>query len=366
MTRRLLTLPVVALLVLSACGGGGTTGDRDTLEAMLGMVPDTGPNRQYLLYGNLARLRGDDGADEAEADLQALLEVSKGSFVVANPLRDAAHDVEGLRAEAGFGLTDVDASMEAGQPPETLSVFTGRLDGEQIDQALTGSAAFAEQVQADERGDYRTYAVGEGGGSVDVAGVSLLRPIGQSLRIGVGDGTMWLAHTDEVLDGALDTAAGGAPALADDAAYAAVAQVMDRAEAFNVTLPGDASQFTADAASILGPRTTPEQAAEVQQQIDAGTLGIGPWQVAGLADAPGELLVVLSHADEAAAQDNAERLRRTVEEATSAVTAERWSERLSVTSIEVDGTLVEAHLKSDVPMATQIVLNRDTLIMIAR
>jgi hypothetical protein len=82
-----------------------------------------------------------------------------------------------------------------------------------------------------------------------------------------------------------------------------------------------------------------------------GTLGLGPWLVAGLADAPGELLVVLWHGDEEAAQDNAERLRRTVEEGTSVVTAEPWSERLSVAAIDVAGTMVVGRLRSEVPMA---------------
>jgi hypothetical protein len=129
---------------------------------------------------------------------------------------------------------------------------------------------------------------------------------------------------------------------------------------------GHPTQFIADAASILGRRATPEQAAEAQEQIDAGTLGLAPWLVAGLADAPGQLLVVLWHADEATAQDNAARLRRTVEDGTSAVTGQAWSERLGGETIDVEGTLVVARLRSQVPIAYRVLVERDTLIMIAQ
>lgn len=51
-------------------------------------MPDTPTNRQHLLYGNIARLRDGTAAGDAEADFEAVFEASKGSFVVATPLRD--------------------------------------------------------------------------------------------------------------------------------------------------------------------------------------------------------------------------------------------------------------------------------------
>ncbi|GAB3429668.1 hypothetical protein [Flindersiella endophytica] len=355
----------VIVLAVSGCGvlggGGGETG---SLESMLGQVPDNAGNRTSLIYGSLARLRGDaPPAKDDEADLKALMKKSNGTFVIAEPAQN--YILAGFSKEAGFGLRDIDYSVQAGQPPNVLSVFGGRFDTGKVDTTLTKNASFAKETKTGEHAGVKTYSVGKNG-TLDMRAQSALRPVGNALRIGVTGEQIWLTSKDQLLNGALDVADGDGTSLADDDRYVEVAKAVDEAKAFNAIVLGDPRSLTADAAGMLGDRATPEQAAALQKQIDAGKLGLAPWQVAAVADAPGELVIALSHADEAAAKDNEKRLRTVIEQGTSLLDARRWSERFSITSMQVDGDLLVAHLKAERPMALRLIQAKDNLILIAK
>lgn len=355
---------LVVALAASGCGLLGGGGEAGSLESMLDQVPNNAGNRMSLIYGNLARLRGDSPpARDDRADLKALMDASNGTFVVAEPARSRI--MAGFAEEAGFGLRDLDYSVEAGRHPNLLSVFGGRIDPAKVDAALTKNAPFAKDTRTGEHAGVKTYSVGKDD-TLDVEQRSALRPVGNALRIGATDGQFWLASNDQVLNDALDVADGDGTSLADDSRYVEVARAVDEAKAFNAVMLGDPRKYTVDAAGMAGRRATPEVAERFQKLIDEGKLGLAPWQVAAVADAPGELVVVLAHADSELAKTNEKRLRATVEQGVSAADGRPWSARLSVTSMEVDGDLLVAHLKSPVTLALNLVLAQDNLILIAK
>jgi hypothetical protein len=356
----------LAVLTASGCGmlggGGGETG---SLESMLERVPSNANSRTLVMYGNLARLRGDSApAGDERSELKQLMKASKGTFVIAEP---AGTNImrDDFTKESGFELRDIDYSIQAGQPPTVLSVFGGRFDAAKVDAALTKNASFAKETKTGEHAGVKTYSVGKDG-TLDVRSASAFRPIGNALRIGATEDQIWITSKDQVLNEALDVADGDGTSLADDDRYVEVAKAVDEAKAFNAVVIGDPRTSTVDAAGMLGGRATPEQAKRMQELIAAGKLGLAPWQVAAVADAPGELVVVLAHADADAAKENEKRLRKVVEQGISGRDARPWADRLSVSSMEVDGDLLVAHLKSQVPIAFNLVMSKDNLIMIAK
>jgi hypothetical protein len=356
---------LVFALAASGCGMLGGGGETGSLESMLEQVPNNADNRMSLIYGNLARLRGDSPpAKDDRSDLKALMDASHSQFVVAEPAR-SNFMLDGFSKEAGFGLRDIDYSIEAGRAPNGLSLFGGRIDATKVDTALTKNAPFAKDTRTGEYAGVKTYSVGKDG-VIDVRARSALRPIGKALRIGATDGQLWITSKEQVLNDALDVANGDGTSLADDDRYVKVAKAVDEAKAFNAVVIGDPRTFTVDAAGMAGRRATPEVAERFQKLIDEGKLGLAPWQVAAVADAPGELVVVLAHADVEAAKQNEKRLRATVEQGISGRDARPWADRLSVSSMEVDGDVLVAHLKSKVPIGFNLVMSKDNLIMIAK
>jgi hypothetical protein len=77
MSRRPVLLALVALLLLGACRRDSGPENSASLQGMLRVVPDTQPNRRYLVYGDLARLRAEAPGD-AEADLDTVFEAAAG------------------------------------------------------------------------------------------------------------------------------------------------------------------------------------------------------------------------------------------------------------------------------------------------
>lgn len=356
--RKIAALLTTTLLsvVPVACGDdqGGAEG---SLQAMLGLVPDTEQARALVMYGNLARLRDQPTDRKAAAESTWLLAESKGSYFVSSPVGQRIGE-DDFEASVGFGLSDLDASIQAGQPPELLSVFVGRIDPAKVDKALAG------RFRKGTHGAAVTYQKGRGD-AMDLKARGPLSPVGTGLRLSVADGRFSISDSDHGLTSLLEAADDAAPSLADDEQIAEVAAIVDRAEAFNAILLGDPTRFTGGAEAFTGPAATPELVQRLHEEIEAGRAGLEPWQVAAAADVQGGLLLVLSHADHDVAAQNAERIRRIAAEGMSMAAGQPWSTMLKTKSIDVAGSVVIATFDVDTPMADELVQIRDTLLMIA-
>lgn len=366
---------VLALAAPLTCAGEdddlGGAGAEGSVSQLLELVPDTAGTRSQVVYGSLARVRAATGIDEPSGDpgdyVGELIRASGNGWVVAEPFR--SHALQITPEEVGFDLTAIDASIEAGTPPEQVAVFTGRLDAAEVDDALTSFEPFADDVEVGEHADVATYRFGAEG-TIDVANRSGTRPLGESLRLGVDEGVVWWTRTDDALDGALDAAAGDEDSLADDDGFAATAGALDELKAYTAVFTADADAYDGtDVAGSLGRDLTPEQVEAIEEQLgDAGGAGLVRWDVAALGETlvdgqPG-LAIVLGHEDEASATDNVERLETVLREGQSRMTRRPWSDLCDDPDVRRDGTTVIATCDTETGgRAVQILFARDSLLL---
>lgn len=366
---------VLALVAPLACAGEdddlGGAGAQGSVSQLLALVPDTDGTRRQVVYGSLARVRAEAGIDEPSGDpgdyVGELMRAAGTGWVVAEPFRSNALSI--TPEEVGFDLTAVDASIEAGTPPDQLAVFTGRFDPAEIDDALTSFEPFAADVEVGEHAGVATYRFGAEG-EIDVANRSGTRPLGESLRLGVGEATVWWARTDDGLERALEAAAGDGDSLADDEGFAATASALDELKAYTAVFTADAGAYDGtDVAGSLGRGLTPEQVEAIEEQLgDAGGAGLVRWDVAALgetlADGRPGLAIVLGHDDEGSATDNVERLETVLREGQSLATRRPWSDLCADPDVRRDGTVVIATCDTEAGgRAVQILVARDSLLL---
>ena len=325
--------------------------------------------RDQVIYGNLARLREAAGIEtptgDSESYVHELVDAVTTGWTVAEPFRTNALTGD-FTAEVGFDLTDIDASIEAGLPPDQLAIFSGRIDVDAVDRALTTFEPFADDLDTDERDGVATYRFGEEGDH-NLEALSAARPIGESLRLGVADGSVLWTRSDAVLDGAIDAGQGDGRSLADLDGFRDAASALDEAAVHTAVMLGDPAGFgLADPTVILGDDVTPEQIEALEEEIAASA--VPRWEVAALAERllgnDSEMLIVLWHTDEDAATMSAERLEAQLLEGQSLRSGEPWSTLCAGPTVEREGHLVTARCTLDAPgRALSIAFARDSLLV---
>jgi len=332
--RRLAAVAATALLVavgLAGCSDDdGAAPDGSSIAGLLGAVPDTKENRQYVVaYRYDAAEEGADvdpkGDDESDRELDRLLQLSKEAGIGPNGVIDTTLGPQRI-GRLGFVPSDVVATVQAGSPPDTTDLAV---------------------VDADEDDVLDAAAKVEGAERTDVDGVEVVRwlddrevdqdldtPIGRipgvAGRVGfTDDGLLLTATSDEVAAAAIATAKGDEPSLMDVPAIADVADALDDEDAFTA--------YVSVALGSDGSRTTPSQRADEQPALRSyAAIGLGnAWTDDGL-----ELVIAIAHDDEAAAEANATALEEAVTKGTTAQTSQRLSELLSDPEVERDGTTV--------------------------
>ncbi len=358
-------------LTAAACGGDdeGLAGDAGSVAGMLDQLPASGSMRDQVIYGNLARLREAAGIDPptgaVDDYVHELIDAASNGWVVAEPFRTRALSGD-FTAEIGFDLTDIDASIEAGLPPDQLAIFAGRIDDGAVDRALTTFEPFADDLDRDEQDGVTTYRFGEEG-EFQIENISAARPLGESLRLGVTAGSVLWTRSDAVLDEAIEVSRGDGRSLADVDGFRETADALDEAAVHTAVLLGDPSGFgLADPTVILGDDVTPEQIEAMEAEIAA--TAVPRWEVAAVAERlmgdDYEMLIVLWHADADAATTSAERLEAQLLEGQSFRTGEPWSTLCSDPTVEHDGQLVTATCTLDTPgRAVNIAFARDSLLV---
>jgi hypothetical protein len=296
---------------------------------------DTEALRRYLngLSGILA-----DGRDDAPRPSVAVAWPDAASIPQAVQIDEFVEDV-------GWNILEVDRYIERQTPPDRVTILDGRFDRDRIDEAL-GEADDGVWIAGNPEG-------------FDVEDVTPARPIGQPLWLSLDDDRLRVSGTAESLDAARD-AGEASGTLADDTTLASLAQALDGEDVFSAILLGGYPGGMIGSA----PALTPEQAEELcEQTLAVAPLGVG----VGLADDDGPVVVMAyAHGSEGDAQANAEAVERLVEEGSSALQDEPWSESLAVDDVAVDGTTTVARVRptENVPVGIwiQILQVRDNLV----
>ncbi len=193
-----------------------------------------------VVYTSLERIRRAadlEPARTSEDEVEQLTEiVGLSGLVLAGPFQRAALDPE-LEDEIGFDVTRVDATLSAGSAPDDLAILAGRLDTDDIDEALTSYELWADAVEVGAQGSVATYRFGDEGG-IDVERRSAARSLGESVRVGVADGTMSWTRSDATFAASL-AAANDGPSLLDDPGIASAAAALGEAGAWVAALIAD-------------------------------------------------------------------------------------------------------------------------------
>ncbi|QGG94317.1 hypothetical protein [Actinomarinicola tropica] len=353
-TLRRALIPLFALtLAATACGdddgGSGdglSAGDGFSVEGALAELPDLGEPGAIVSVADLdaaTELSGAERPDPADADAvrEWLMGVSGADreadvFVpIAETLQPQGR-IDEFAAELGWSVADVSTFAETSLPPRRVLVVSGDgLDDDVFDDA--------DVVELED--DIVTAGEGEDHES-DLEGTTAARPIGTPLRMAADDGRLVASPVTALVRGWLDD---DLDTLADDEAHAAVAAALDGADVYAAVL------WSQEAGSGSGGSDGPGLTASFD------VVGIG-WSIVG-----GEPVVTIAHhfADEATAEEQAERIRAILEEGKSLVTAQPMSDVLSLDEVTTDGAVTVATVRPaeggflGTPM--QMLMQRDVL-----
>lgn len=330
---------LVCLLLLgsaTACSSdakeaGGGTGRVVGLTGLLARVPDTAASREHVIfYSDLARLRGGRHADSAADDLSLLGDASSRAFFLPSSLASGIGDPT-FAEYTGFDTRDIDATLEFGVLPDGVSIVVGDVKAGSIKKGLLSSPG-GDDLQSEKVDGVTFFALGDEG-SIDIEHRSVIRGLGQPLRMATDGNTLYWGRSRAAIDACV--AAGGGTSLADDANYSAVAARLDAAQVVN--------------GALFSPR--------------AGE----PWTVGGLGEAfeggTSTVTVVLQYGTPAMAAAAATAFTAHVQSDESLRTNGPWADIVTVTDAHADGTMMLATLASKQPgVAFDVLQAQDNLL----
>lgn len=360
-------LLAATVLLVTACsddggGGGGGGGDQAfSIAASLEQIPAQATAESgftQVFVGDLdaateaAGLDRPDGEDVEEITrwLQALTNgpTPDGPAPVFVPIAEALSSrgpiqVDEFEDLLGWSVVDVRTFVEAPNPPQRISVFTGSFDRKTIEAAsavepLDGSDDFLSAGEGDDLATNLEERVP-------------WDQLGRPLRMAVEGDRLVASLTTPLLEAWADDD----ETLADDPGFAAVAEALDGAGAVSAAL------FQGDFGDS-GLNVTADVLERVEESMAAtpfDTVGIG-WSVDD-----GEAVVTVAYhfADDADASTGVEEIEAVFEEGASLRSGQPLSQLIELTSIEADGPVVVARLtpaaERPPSIAVEMVMSRD-------
>jgi hypothetical protein len=322
------TAVVVSALVLAAgvssgCGGDDpdhlAAGDDFSVEAALAElpVPDGDDGLTVTVVDLEAAAEANDAGERPESGDD---EVGRWFLTATGTATEEGEDfppvfvppadvlgtngpatVEEIEDELGWSFLDVDAVAEVLLPPFRFGVVAGAVSEDTFTDA---------GLEADDG----VVRVGEGeDGETNPAGSTAARPLGAPLSMAAEDGRLALGSSGDDVAEWLDKE----PAtLAEEDHLRAIAVVLDEADAVSAYLTAT-------------PGSEPYRA-----------VGIG-WAVE---DGEPRITIAYAYEDGEAAEQGADRVEAAFD-GTSVITAAPVADQLAVDDVEVDGTVVVAHVR---------------------
>lgn len=347
---RLLALVLASALALGGLASCSSDGDdagggaqEGSITGLLALVSDTPANRGYVVVQryDVAEDRATAWDEQGSVQDRELTRVSElgrqtgiGTLALMGGPRTAT-----VYGALGFVPSDVRAGITAGQAPDVTEVALVEADEDAVLDAAEQAVEGATREEVDGVDVVRWLDDRKLDPELDTP-VGNIR--GQAGRVAwTAPGALTLATSDDVLAGAIGAGRGDGDTLADVEALRDVARALDEADAYAATLVGTPLEASP------GPRATPEQieAFEGGALQPYAALGVGgDWGDDGL-----ELVIVLAHDDEEAAEANEAALAEGVADGESARTRQPWSELLADADIRREGTVVVGRFSVESP-----------------
>jgi hypothetical protein len=390
------------LLVLTVAPAMAQNAAENPLLDMLRFVPDSPEYRQFVSYGDALAWHTSWNVPRIDsvAELDGLERDPRAYWMNIMPRQTTPPDVlgiqylmaEDMRSVYGFDLFNADRYLQAGQPPDLLSVIDYSIPDSQIADALIESGYSVEALEDDAAlysilDDYQ----------IDLSMETVTTRVGQLgglNRIGLSDGQMVIAKATPIVTGAFSASEGEVASLADDPHFSAAATALfDPALAETGELVGailiDGMQL-ANPLAYLGQNASPEMIEALEDALkDEDAVPLPPYYLVafGTRHSPGAthlILAVVFPADtdaKAAANILADRMENYTSLVTNQPMTDRWAFELA-TGTKVDGlpvALVSMRVDDPLPTPegedlpntgvlawTQLVLARDTLFLSAQ
>jgi hypothetical protein len=390
------------LLVLTVAPAMAQNAAENPLLDMLRFVPDSPEYRQFVSYGDALAWHTSWNVPRIDsvAELDGLERDPRAYWMNIMPRQTTPPDVlgiqylmaEDMRSVYGFDLLNADRYLQAGQPPDLLSVIDYSIPDSQIADSLVESGYSVEALEDDAAlysilDDYQ----------IDLSMETVTTRVGQLgglNRIGLSDGQMVIAKATPIVTGAFSASEGEVASLADDPHFSAAATALfDPALAETGELVGailiDGMQL-ANPLAYLGQNASPEMIEALEDALkDEDAVPLPPYYLVafGTRHSPGAthlILAVVFPADtdaKAAANILADRMENYTSLVTNQPMTDRWAFELA-TGTKVDGlpvALVSMRVDDPLPTPegedlpntgvlawTQLVLARDTLFLSAQ
>jgi len=349
----------------TAAGGCSPTDPTTDLESILAFVPDTAANREYVTVADLQAFLDDQGK-ELPGDFREIRFVDPVTLFTPTPLlqdalSQANEDEDPLADEFGIGLGQIRMGVSAGLAPDVTELLIGDVDPAAVETAVAADPFWSEQQETVESNGETFYSWG-GDNEVQVKGGSPIRKLGIGGRLWVTDGIAAYTRSTPVMEALLAGCSGAEATLADDDAYAGMAQRLDDFDgAFRVVLT--------DQVREPGAAGAPEGSSGTAAEAD-DTAPLEGVTAYGFASGPSSepdqarIRLVLASGSDAEATANADAFVERVESGTSATTSQPWSDLLRVERIEADGPFVVVELLADnAQVLESYLLRRDSLVV---
>jgi len=262
------------------------------LQSLLRYVPDSAEFRDYLTFGDYdAWLRS--WALERPDNIDEVLQLSEPESslwkfrMTAQTTPAAAFYMaylmaEDMRETHGFSFFDALSYLEAGAPPEVLSIVTQNRNRSDIDEALT---TFGYESAALNDGAV-LYSIGDDF-EVNLESESAIGRMGELNRIAIGGDSLVIAGGTFIVEDALDAASGERTSLADVPEYQTLLQSLDAPELMDVGELVGAILFDADSPAASYADAPPSEDAPAQvvaqwERISQAQPSMPTYSLAGL------------------------------------------------------------------------------------
>lgn len=345
---------VVAVLVVVSGGGDDDPGAQTPFVRLLAVVPDDPAFTRFVLltdYHAAADAIGvtvptidtpgttGSGAEPEVIDyLTALLgpptEGEPRAAARSIGYVDAADlaDVWAWRDEFGFSIVDTVAAVEAGLPPEMISAHVVAVTEHDVDDAVRTHAVWSDRLVDTEHAGIPYYQWGTDA-EINIDRRTAGRPLGRGGQLALIDTVAVRSVLDSAMVGALSAIGDNRTLAANGDAMAVVDALVER--------------------GVYSMLLTSEGPSAPREPTSTPPLAPYQWLGAGIAfDAGGALdegtflnVVVLHHADEAAAAVNLERLEQLIDQGSSVVTDAPWSSIYRIRSVGTEGVRTIAVLE---------------------
>jgi hypothetical protein len=233
--KHMVWVSIIALLLLGRSAVAQDAPTESPLMDMLHFVPDTPNNRQWLSYGDLAtwhkswnvpRIGSFDELKGLTPDQRAAwLNIAAEQTDIPSVLGPNYLATDDLQGFDGFDVFTVDRFLQAGNPPDGITLVDFSFDRSHIAETLTASGYAAQPL---EQGGTLYSILDDYGLDMSMKTVKTRTgQLGDLNRIALLDGRMVIGKATEPVTQALSASQGETPSLADDPSYTAAVKSLN-------------------------------------------------------------------------------------------------------------------------------------------